>query len=155
MEICLVLVLEDTNDLSVDMPAILESSYRPCEAHKLVLVAIGVQNHEVKKKKNRGKRAHDLINPIVLRTTPSLDPMACIDFARAILEFEHVRGYLACHTHYLRYNRNLPAAKQPYQGALIAGSSERVAVWKTEISSAPLSMARHPVQTPRLQCVPA
>lgn len=44
MEIRLVLVLEDTNDLGVDMPTILESPYGTRETHKLVLVAIGGQN---------------------------------------------------------------------------------------------------------------
>ena len=44
MEIGLVLVLEDTNDLGVDMPTILESPYGTREAHKLILVAIGGQN---------------------------------------------------------------------------------------------------------------
>ena len=44
MEIRFILVLEDTNDLGVDMPTILESPYGTRETHKLVLVAIGGQN---------------------------------------------------------------------------------------------------------------
>ena len=53
--------------------------------------------------------------------------MPCLDFARAILKLEHIRGGLDCHAHYLRYNRNLPAAIRPYRKALIAEISERVA----------------------------
>jgi len=49
MEICLVLVLEDTNDLSVDMPMALERSYRARETHELVLVAICGQDVRLKK----------------------------------------------------------------------------------------------------------
>lgn len=57
MEIRLVLVLEDTNDLSVDMPTVLESSYRPRETHKLVLVAMGIQSVRFEKNITKGRKA--------------------------------------------------------------------------------------------------
>ena len=53
--------------------------------------------------------------------------MACIYFTRAILELEDIGSYLACHTHNLRYNRNLLVEKQAYRGASIAEIGERVA----------------------------
>lgn len=128
MEIRLVLVLEDTNDLSIDMPTILERSYKTRETHKLVLVAVGGQSVRFEKTKRKGgKHAHNVIIPIVVHTTPRLDPMACIYFTRAVLELEHIRGCLVCDTHYLRHNRNLRVVKQPYRDASIAGIGGRVA----------------------------
>ena len=155
MEICLVLVFKDTNNLGIDVPAIVEGSYRSRKAHKFVLVTMSGQNVSLTNNRDVGKHTLSVINHIVIYTTPLLDPMPCIDFARAIVELEDVRSCLARHVYYLRHNRNLHTTIQRYSGTLIARIGERVAVSQTEISSAPSLTALRPVQSPPLQSFPA
>jgi len=67
MEIRLVLVFKDTSDLNIDMPAILESPYKTCEAHKLILVTMSGQNMVCQKIIETEKNTHTLSSMLTSR----------------------------------------------------------------------------------------